>query len=60
MQLGLKLQIMTHSNKGSGIFIPFPVTLLEYDPDAIAEKFGLMLVNIINGKIQKREDNYAI
>lgn len=54
LELGLKvperLQIVAHSNKGSGIFIPFPVTLLEYDPDIVAEKYGLMLVSMLNGK----------
>jgi DNA-binding LacI/PurR family transcriptional regulator len=54
LELGLKvpseLKIVTHANKGSGIFIPFPVTLFEYGPDAIAEKYGNMLVSMLDGK----------
>ena len=54
LELGLKipekLKIVTHSNKGSGIFIPFPVTMLEYDPDFVAEKYGFMLINMLKGK----------
>ena len=54
LELGLKvpakLKIVTHANKGSGMFIPFPATLLEYDPDLIAEKYGIMLLGMLNGK----------
>ena len=59
LELGLKvpeeLQIVTHSNRGSGMFIPFPVTFLEIDPDLIAEKYGLMLLDMLEGREMPRE-----
>lgn len=54
LELGIKvpesLRIVTHANRGSGMFIPFPVTLLEYNPDEIAQRFGGMLLGMLDGK----------
>lgn len=54
LQIGLRiperLRIVTHYNKGSGIFIPFPATLLVTDPDLIAKKYGEMLLDIVEGR----------
>ncbi len=54
LQIGLripeKLKIVTHYNKGSGIFMPFPAKLLVTDPDIIAEKYGELLLDILEGR----------
>jgi len=54
MELGIRvpeqLRIVSHANKGSEMFIPFPVTLLEVDPQPCAEKMGTMLLQLLNGE----------
>jgi DNA-binding LacI/PurR family transcriptional regulator len=42
-----KLRIVTHANKGSGFHYPFPVTLLEVDPEADAVALGGMLLKLL-------------
>ena len=54
MELGIRvpeqLRIVSHANKGSEMFFPFPVTLLEIDPQPCAEKMGTMLLQLLNGE----------
>lgn len=44
-----QLKIVTHSNKGSGILSPYPVTLAEYSPRDFAREAGAMLLNLLHG-----------
>ena len=52
MELGIRipkqLRIISHANKGSEMFIPFPITLMEVDPQICAEKMGTMLLQLLN------------
>ncbi len=45
-----KLRIVTHSNKGSGLFYPFPVDRLEVDPDAFAAILGKRMLKLLDGQ----------
>ena len=42
-----QLQVVTHSNKGSGLAYPFPVALLEIDPREVAEATVEMLMQLM-------------
>ncbi len=42
-----ELRIVTHANKGAAAHYPFPVTLLEVDPDAAAAALGGMLLRLL-------------
>lgn len=42
-----QLRLVTHSNKGSGINFPFPVTRLQVDPEEAAKLMGTMLLDLI-------------
>jgi DNA-binding LacI/PurR family transcriptional regulator len=43
-----QLQVVTHANKGSPITYPFPVTLLEVDPNEFAGAMTDLLIKLIN------------
>jgi DNA-binding LacI/PurR family transcriptional regulator len=49
-----QLMIVTHANRGSGIYYPFPVWQMEYDPDAYARMTGEMLVALIRKETPNR------
>lgn len=54
MELGIRvpeqLMVVTHSTRGSGIWHPFPVTKVEFDPDALARVFAEMIVKLLRGE----------
>lgn len=51
LQLGIRvpedLLVVTHFNKGSGLVNPFPITKLEFDPDACAQVICEMLIRLM-------------
>ena len=53
-ELGIRvpdeLVVVTHANKGSDIFAPFPAWLLQLDPDEYAQAMGEMLLKRINNE----------
>lgn len=54
MELGInvpeQLKIISLCNKGSGMFQPVPVSLIQIDPDEAASKMGQMLLKRMNGE----------
>ena len=44
------VKIASVSHKGSGISMPFPLTQLEFDPEAIAQQMGKMLLDFVSGR----------
>ena len=44
------LMVVTHANKGSGMFYPFPVLRLEMDIDQVIEQMGRMLLDLMKGR----------
>ena len=49
-----QLMIVTHANRGSGIYYPFPVWQMEYDPDEYARMTGEMLVALMRKETPDR------
>jgi len=47
-----RLHVVTHSNRGSGLFYPFPVDRLETDPDEYAALFAKILADRMRGEVQ--------
>lgn len=45
-----KLRVVTHSNRGNGLFYPFPVDRLEVDPDAFATLFATRMLELLRGE----------
>lgn len=45
-----KLRVVTHSNRGNGLFYPFPVDRLEVDPDAFATHFATRMLELLRGE----------
>lgn len=45
-----QLMIVSHANRGSGVTVPFPVTYMEYDPDAYVQAAGGMLLRLLHGE----------
>ncbi len=45
-----RLHVVTHSNRGSGLFYPFPVDRLEVDPDEFAAAYGERMVALLRGE----------
>ena len=54
MELGIRvpeqLRIVSHANKGSEMFIPFPITLAQVDPQLHAEIMGKKLLQMLTGE----------
>lgn len=54
LELGVRvpadLQVITHANKGAETFYPFPVTLVQCDPQLFAEAVGAMLIGLMRGE----------
>lgn len=54
LELGIRvpdqLLIVTHANKGSGMFYPFPVARMETDVELYAQTLGDMLLRLIRGE----------
>jgi len=52
MELGIRvpeqLRIVSHANKGADMFIPFPITLAQVDPQLHAEIMGTKLLQMLN------------
>ena len=44
-----ELAVVSQANRGGMPPLPFPVTLLEFDPDAHAEAMGAMLAALLAG-----------
>jgi DNA-binding LacI/PurR family transcriptional regulator len=44
------LMVVSHSNKGSGMFLPFPTTRLEFDPDELAKTIAAETLSRLAGK----------
>ncbi|MHC5055283.1 MAG: substrate-binding domain-containing protein, partial [Planctomycetota bacterium] len=50
------LVVVSHANRGGMPPLPFPATLLEFDPDAHAEAMGRMLAALLKGRKPKRNE----
>lgn len=46
-----QLLVVSHTNKGSGMFLPFPVQCMEADPDVYARAMGTMVLDLLNQRI---------
>lgn len=49
-----QLRVLTHSNKGSGLYAPFPVGQLEVDPDFVADVLSRRLLDVLSGPADER------
>lgn len=50
IQVPRKLRVITHSNRGSNLRIPLPVTRIVQDPDDCARRFVNMLMRLMAGE----------
>jgi len=50
------LCVVTHSNRGCMPPLPFPATLLEFDPDEFADAMGAMLETLLAGRRPPRRE----
>lgn len=54
LELGIRvpeqLMVVTHANRGSGVWFPFPVAKVEFDPDAQAQAIADMTVKRLRGE----------
>lgn len=44
------LLVVSQANRGSGITVPFPVSLMEYDPDQYVRTAGAIMLDLLNGR----------
>ena len=60
LELGIKvpsqLRIVTHSNRGDDLVHPFPVTLLEVDPDEMAAAAAEFVIQTLEGQAASARD----
>jgi DNA-binding LacI/PurR family transcriptional regulator len=45
-----QLMVVTHANRGSGVWYPFPVAKVEFDPDVLAQAIADMTVKQLRGE----------
>ncbi len=50
IQVPEQLMVVTHATRGSGVWSPFPVAKVEYDPEAQAQLFSALIINRLRGE----------
>ena len=56
VQIPEQLAVATHSNRGSGLQYPVPVTYLEVDPDEYVTLLGRQLVGLLRGELHGKQE----